>query len=211
MVSPLGRNPTVAQATEAYETFARGVIDEAAARDKRLSRSEAHRIKERLDGGRFISEEAVDYLYDRGQQTVAASKLVSDLTAAFEAAAASAAGPGGRLSLNDASKLPARFRADFLYLRGQGPIDPPSRTREQLVTLVRGIVLNAFDEGTAIKLSMPPRVVRGRKELFEHLAHPASNTALTAYIANNQIYVSRSASHPTPLVGWYKVGPVPPP
>lgn len=207
----LGPNPTVADAAQAYRALAAEVIGVAAGKDQRLSRSEAHRIAERLDGGRHLSVEAVDYLYSNDQKTVAAGKLIDALVGGFTAAAESVAGSGGRVSLPEGRQLPVKYRADFLYLRGHGPADPPERTREELIAVVKAAALEAIDSGAAMKLAMPPKVVKGRKPLFEQVPHPASNTRISAYIANNQIYLSRSANFPTPLVGWYKVGPVPPP
>lgn len=74
---------------------------------------------------------------------------------------------------------------------------------------MRDVVLRAFDNGTAKKLSGPPAVVKGRRELIEVFPHEPSETNLRTWVADGRIYVSRAANRPTPLVGWYALGPLP--
>lgn len=208
--------PPILKTTPSPKTFAEAwtrefekVVRQAAGRDGRLSITEAKRIAERTDGGRLFSDNAQAWLFANHQKSVSVNKLVAAAHAYAEKSAIAAAGADGRLSYPDAaSKLRPDLRDDFLYLRGK-IVDGPQRTQKQLVADVRDAVLRAFDNGTAKQLSAPPAAVRGRRELFSHLPHDASGTALTAVVANDRIYVSRSASFPTPLVGWYDAGTLP--
>lgn len=210
MAPRLGNNPTVGVSTEAWTEVAERVVVDEAGKDGRLTRAGAHRIGQRLGGERLWADNVHGFFDDTGQKSVSARKLIGLLATDFESSAREAAGPDGRLSLIDARRLPDRFQPDFLYLRGKGPVDPPVRTHEQLVADVRQAVLAAVDGGTAVQLPMPPWQVRGVRPLIEHLPHPASATHFRAFIADNVIYVARGANRPTPLVGWYRIGPVPP-
>lgn len=208
-LATLGSNPTVADTVDAYRKATAQVLDDAAGRDGRVSVTEAIRIRDRRDGGAAWSDDVLHVLDAAGQSTISRSKLERLLGTQFEAAASGAAGPDGRVSLADGRSMPARFRQDFAYLRGQLPADPAPLTAAELRALVQSAAFQAVDAGTAVKLAMPPKVVRGRKPVFEHVPHPASNTRLSGYVANGQIYVSRSSSVPSPLVGWWHVGKAP--
>jgi hypothetical protein len=74
---------------------------------------------------------------------------------------------------------------------------------------VRDAVLRAFDNETARKLPAPPSIVKGRQEFMPQLQHAPSQTHLRTWVAAGRLYVARGANRPTPLVGWYDVGPVP--
>lgn len=207
--------PPILPTTPSPTTFATGwtrkfeeVVKTAAGRDGRLSITEAKRIAERTDGGRLFSDNAVGYLNAHRQQSVSAQKLIDAGRAYATSQGNKVAGPDGRISYADAARMRPDLRDDFLYLRGK-IVDGPQRTTAQLQADVRDVVLRAFDNGTAKKLSAPPAVVRGRNELISHLPHEPSVTNLRTWVADGRIYVSRAANRPTPLVGWYDVGPVP--
>src|SRR5688572_7497521 len=94
-----------------------------------------------------------------------------------------------------------------LELRRGKTVEAVQPTTQQLKTDVMDVVLRAFDNGTAKKLSGPPAIVRGRNPLFEQLPHAPSATRLSAYVADSRVYVSRSSNQAgTGLVGWYDVG-----
>ena len=185
----------------------------AAGRDERLSRSEAYRLGE-LDGWEALfADDARAVLFPTGQETMSVSKLVEIGRERALKSAKSAAGSDGRLSLPDGeNKLYKRLRKDFLWLRGKLPI-PPSRTREELAAIAEPLVLEAIDAGTAVKLPGPPPYAAGRKPIIERLEHPASNTWGDVFLVEGRIYWSRAASAgpSAALVGWYDIGPMPPP
>ncbi len=204
----LPTTPSAKAFADAWTKKLEEVAKEAAGKDGRLSITEARRIAERFDGGRFFSDNAVAYLNAKGQKTMSVAVLVKGARAYAEAQGAAVAGKDGRISYADAKGLRADLQDDFLYLRGK-IADGPQRTPQQLQADVRDTVLRAFDNGTAVKLSGPPAVVKGRKELIEYLPHAPSNTVLRAWVADGRIYASRAANRPTPLVGWYDLGPLP--
>jgi hypothetical protein len=205
----LPKTPTVKAFTEAWTRKFAETVREAAGKDGRLSRTEAARIAEKAGGASLFSDNAVNYLEATGQKTVSAEKLIEAGRVYAERAATSAAGTDGLVSYVDATKLPKDLQADFLYLRGKGPIDVVERTPEQLRADVTDSVLRALDAGTLVKLSGPPAVVRGRSPVVENIPHDVSATRATAFVADGQIYISRASQTPSPLVGWYKVGPLP--
>jgi hypothetical protein len=181
-------------------------IDAAAGRDGRLSTREAERIGERTDGNRLWSDNAVNYLRALGQATVSAQKVVAAGTAYVLAAAAKAAGPDGRLSQKDGTKLPPDLRDDFIYLRSG--VDEPLPSTAELLPGARDMALRALQNGTAEKLSHPPAEVRGSRPLVENVADPTSPTLrFSLWMTPAQdVYLSRASSSPSSLVGWYAVG-----
>ncbi len=204
----LPNTPTPKAFADAWAKKLEEVLKEGAGKDGRLSITEARRIAERADGGRLFSDNAVAWLNAKGQNSVSVGKLVGEARAYAEAQGRAVAGKDGRISYADAQKLRKDLQDDFLYLRGK-IVDAPQRTPEQLHADVRDMALRAFDNGTAVKLSGPPAVVKGRRELVEYLPHAPSNTILRAWVADGRVYVSRAANRPTPLVGWYDLGPLP--
>lgn len=204
----LPTTPTRAAFTKAWTQKFEEVVKQAAGKDGRLSVTEAKRIAERLDGGRFFSDNAVNYLHAKKQKSVSANKLVEAGRAYADWMGGSVAGADGRISYPDAKKMRPDMHDDFLYLRGR-IVDGTQPTPKQLVQDVRDVVLRAFDNGTAKKLAGPPAVVKGRRELIEHLPHAPTATNLRTWVADGRVYVSRAANRPTPLVGWYDVGPMP--
>ena len=69
--------------------------------------------------------------------------------------------------------------------------------------------LAALDGESATRLSRAPSAVRGRRPYIENVPHAASNTRALVYVANRTVYISRASPVPSPLVGWYRVGPLP--
>lgn len=198
------------------DEFARAWVDtygaalrEAAGKDGRISRTEASRIAERLDGGQRASDNVVNWLEAAGQKSVSVEKFLDVARGYVERMAARAAGADGRVSLVDAQSLPADLQQDFLALRGRVVDTPPALEGDALKAAVASQVLAALDADSATKLSRPPSVVRGRRPYIENLPHPASNTRAIVYVANRTVYLSRASSAPSPLVGWYRVGPLP--
>ncbi len=203
--------PTTPKAVTFADAWAKKfeeVLRQGAGKDGRLTVTEARRIAERVDGGRFFSDNAVNWLNAKGQKSVAVGKLVEEGRKYALAQATQAAGKDGWVSFPDAQKMRSDLRDDFLYLRGK-IVDPKQPTPEQFKTDVKDVVLRAFDNETAKKLPGPPAIVKGRRELIEHLPHAPTQTNLRTWIADGRIYVSRAANRPTPLVGWYDVGPMP--
>jgi hypothetical protein len=207
-LASLGSNPSIESTVAAYQDVTSQVLDAAAGKDGRVSTTEALRIRERRDGGALWAEDALAIIDGAGQHTMSRAKLERLLVERFTAAATVAAGPDGHLSLANGAQLPKPLRESFLYLRGKRP-DPPPIDPATYAQQVQAQAFAAIDAGTAVQLALPPRVVRGRKPLFDHLPHAASNTRLTGYVASGKVYVSRSASFPTPLVGWYLIGDAP--
>lgn len=207
MAPILPTTPTAKAFTDAWTRKFDEVVRAAAGRDGRLSVTEAKRISERLDGGPFFSDNASSYLAATGQQTVSVTKLVDAARAYAANQANAAARADGKVSYEDAKKMRPDLRDDFLYLRGK-IVEGTQPTPQQLATDVKDVVLRAFDNGTARKLSGPPASVRGRNELFL-INHDPSKTTLRGYVAEGRVYVSRGSSAPSPLVGWYDVGPMP--
>lgn len=203
--------PSPERFTDAWSEQFREVVTEAAGRDGRLTRAAAHRIAERRDGGQVFSDTAVDYLYTTNKRSVGVERLLGDVQPGVLASARDAAGRDGRLSLADGERLRSDLVADFRQLRGVGPVEQRRRTAEELARDVEGVVRRVFEDGRPYKLSRPPASVRGRRPVVERLEHAASATTLTAYVANDKIYVSRASARPSPLVGWYYVAPLPPP
>lgn len=202
--------PTVQAFTKEWTTRFEAALKLAAGRDGRVSRTEARRLAERTDSNGLFSDSAVKMLDSFGQQSASVNKLVDVARIEVERAAKLAAGPDGKLSLADANKLPADLRDDFKWLRTSG-VEPKQYTEAQLQAVVKREVLAYLDSGRATKLSGPPAIVRGRRPTVESIPHPASNTRAIAYVADGNIYISRASPVPSPLVGWYKVGKLPPP
>jgi hypothetical protein len=196
--------------TQEWTTRFEAAIKSAAGRDGRLSRTEARRLGERTDSAGLFSDSAVKLIDSFGTQSASVNKLVDVARVEVERAAKLAAGPDGRLSLADAKKLPIDLRDDFKWLRSSG-VEPKQYTDAELKAVVKAEVLAYLDGGRATKLSGPPAVVRGRRPVVENIPHPASNTRAIAYVADGTIYLSRASPVPSPLVGWYKVGKLPPP
>lgn len=202
--------PTVKAFTKEWTARFEAAIKSASGRDGRLSRVEASRLKERTGSAGLFSDSAVKLIDSFGQKSVSVNKLVDVARVEVERAARLAAGPDGRLSLTDAKKLPVDLRDDFKWLRTSG-IEPKQYTDAELKAVVKAQVLAALDAGRGTRLSAPPAVVRGRRPVVESIPHPASNTRAIAYVADGNIYISRASPTPSPLVGWYKVGKLPPP
>lgn len=211
IVARLRSAPSPERFTDAWSEQFREVVTEAAGRDGRLTRSAAHRIAERRDGGQVFSDTAVEYLHATNKRSVAIERLLGDVRPGVLEAARDAAGPDGRLSLGDGARLRSDLVEDFRLLRGVGPARERTRTAEELARDVEAVVRRVFDEGRPYKLARPPASVRGRRPVVERLEHAASGTTLSAYVANGKIYVSRASVRPSPLVGWYFVAPLPPP
>jgi len=192
---------------DAFTTDFTKVVNEAAGKDGRLSKSEAARIATRPDGGKVFADDALSFFEQSGQKSVAAAKLIGLEHDAALAEATVAAGHDGKLSKADAQKLPAYFRDDFSALR-VGPLTS-SRTPAELAADVTEAALRSFDAGTATKLSGPPAALRGLNPVASGVAHDASGTRLDVYVAGDTIYASRASDTPSPLVGFYRVGQVP--
>ncbi len=204
----LPNTPSPKSFTDAWTKKFEEVVRTAAAKDGRLSITEAKRIAERIDGGQFFSDNAVAWLLANGQKTVSVNKLVEAARAYAAAQASAVAGKDGRISYEDAKKMRADLRDDFLYLRGK-IVTPHAPTPAQLQADVRDLVLRAFDNGTAKALAMPPPSVRGRDPIIERIPHEVTGTWLTGWIAEGRLYVSRASSKPNGLAGWYDIGPAP--
>jgi hypothetical protein len=204
--------PTPTAFAKAWEKEFSSALEKAAGKDGRLSRTEARRLSERTDGAQVFSNNALKLLDTFGSQTSSISRLVAAGRAEAEAAAKAVAGSDGKVSLADGARLPQELRDDFLFLRGKGPVPQPQYTAAQLKAKVISIVTKALDDGTAVKLPSAPATVRGRNPVAEFIPHPPSNTRFAAWVANGVIYISRSAQTAgTGLVGFYKVGKLPPP
>src|SRR5438034_287269 len=157
MASVFKTAPTPAQFAEAWAKQFEATVTAAAGRDGRLSVSEASRIAD------VFGDNAQAYLAEHHQKTVSPSVLVeAGRKFALEQATA-AAGPDGRLSLEDAKKLDASLQADFFMLRGKGPAPAPFRTDAELKADVRQAVIDGFKNGTALKLSTTPPELTGRQ------------------------------------------------
>src|SRR5205823_4646448 len=86
----------------------------------------------------------------------------------------------------------------------------PFRTDAELKADVRQAVIDGFKNGTALKLSTTPPELTGRQPLFTGM--PGDNgTAISAFVANGQIYAQVGSQTPSPAAGFYRVGPVPVP
>lgn len=206
----LPTTPSAKTFADAWSRQLESAVKTAAGRDGRLSVTEAKRISERSGGPQLFSDNAVNYLLGKGQQTVSVSVLVTAAHAYAEAKAAAVAGADGRVSYADAAKLPADLRDDFMYLRGKLAAGPAERSPEQLKADVGALAKSALDGNSAKKLAGPPAVVRGRKPIIERLEHPASKTHVSVWVADGRVYLSRASQTPSALVGWYDAGPVPP-
>ncbi len=203
----LGPAPRPAEFAAAWRQKLGDVLCQASNTDGRLSRPEAERILERSDEGFIVADNALSFFERTGQKTVRVEKLIRVLGAEVETEVAKVAGPNQRLSLIEARMLPKEIREDVLYLRGKGL---PKRVQPtDFKAAVRSMVQQVLDEESAIKLSAPPWQVMGKKPIIENIPHPASNTRAIVYVADGQVYFSRAASTPTPLVGWYHGGPAP--
>jgi hypothetical protein len=173
--------------------------------DGRLSLNEARRISQRSDANRLWGDNAVDYLEAKGQKSVSVAKLLEAGRAYAYANAVKAAGPDGRLSAADGLKLPADLRDDFIYLRTG--VDQKIPTPAEVLPGVHDMAMRALDNGTATKLSSAPAEVRGLKPIEEGVAHDATQTRFSTWLApSGEVYLSRASSTPSPLVGWYHVG-----
>ncbi|MCK6547022.1 hypothetical protein L6R52_14325 [Myxococcota bacterium] len=71
--------PSPERFTDAWSEQFREVVTEAAGRDGRLTRSAAHRIAERRDGGQVFSDTAVEYLHATNKRSVAIERLLGDV------------------------------------------------------------------------------------------------------------------------------------
>lgn len=204
----LPNTPNPAVFASAWTRRFEEAVTRAAARDGRLSRSEAKRISEREGFESLFSDDALAILSSTGQQTISIARIVELAHARALASATTAAGADGRLSLADGTKLRTTLRADFQWLRGKG--GPGSgRTDAQLTADVRAEAERALLFSTARKLAGPPASVMGRNPIVDRIDHPSSKTWASVWMANGQIYLSRASSSPSPLVGWYHVGAVP--
>lgn len=202
--------PTVSAFTEEWARRFEAAVRKASGKDGRISVTEARRLAEATSSDGLFSDTAVKVLDSFSQKTMSVNKLIDIARLEVELAVRDAAGPDGRLSLKDATRLPADIQDDFAWLRVSG-VEPKQYTEAELKAAVTAEVLRALNDGTAKKLSAPPASVRGRRPVVESIPHPATNTRAIAYVANDTIYISRAASTPTSLVGWYEVGPLPPP
>ncbi len=201
--------PTVRQLTDAWSRKFAEVVSLAGGKDGVVTVAAALRIAERRDGGRLWSDNAVGYLRAKGQKSVRSGKLVAAGRRRLERHAARVAGNNGLVSLVEIRRLARDLRADALYLRGKGPVDPEPLSPEKTRELVTRLVLAALDQGSAEYLGAAPRIVRGRRPVVDNIPHPASRTRAIAYLANHVIYISRASPSPSPLVGWYRVGSLP--
>jgi hypothetical protein len=205
----IGPGPTPKAFAEAWAKDFTAAVTTAAGKDGRLSITEARRIAERVDALKVFSDNAVNYLNAKGQKTVAIKTLIDAGKAYVEAQAKAAAGPDGRISATDATKLKADLYDDFRMLRGivTYPAPPlPSVLKGDL----RDHALTALDSGAMTLMSAPPASVRGRKPEIERLEHKESNTHVAVWVAQGQVYLQRGSQQAgTGLVGWWHAGPVP--
>ncbi len=201
--------PSVNAFMQEWSTRFEQAVRAASGKDGRISLTEAKRLAENTSSAGLFSDTAVKVLDSFNQKTMSVNKLIDVARLEVENAVRLAAGPDGRVSLADAKKLPGDLQDDFAWLRISST-EPKQYTDAQLKAVVTDEV-NRFLAKNPTKLSYVPGAVKGRKPVVEFVTHAPSNTRFSAYIADNIIYISRAASFPTPLVGWYKVGPLPPP
>jgi len=200
--------PTPAQFAAAWKEEVADKVRAHAGRDGRLSTTEARRMAERLDSGKLAADNAVNYLAALGQDSVSVEKFLGDAEAYVKAQGENVAGANGRISLVEARLLPPDLRQDFEVLRGTAATPTPP-DEAQLRTRVLDLVTHFLDDGAGTRLSRAPASVRGRRPYIENVPHPATRTRAIVYVAGGNVYLSRAASEPSPLVGWYKVGKLP--
>jgi Nuclease A inhibitor-like protein len=164
-VATFARAPTVDELAAAWTAgFARAVRREAGAAG-RLSLEGARRIAGRAGVAGAYGECAARYLEAResdGPAEVGVEQLVADRSGYVRAAAAEAAGPGGRLSLREARYLPNAVARAFEHLRGRAlPAPRGARLARAFATLAEGLTFTSESDFPYTAFSA--RFPRGRE------------------------------------------------
>lgn len=163
-------------------------VRRAAGKDGRLSVREAKRIASRQGAAALFSDNASNFLREKGQRSVDVEKLIAAGHRYAAAVADKAAGRDGRVSHADASALPADLRADYAYLRGKGldelrPV--PGDSKRLMALAARHVLENAGGEWEIEPGKLYPGLDSGEEGLRGHLleGEPARRVAafLEAY------------------------------
>ena len=120
----LASAPSAQRFADAWSTAFADAVRSVAGNDGRLSRAEVARLAARTDSSALFADDAQAWLDAHSQQSVGVDKLIRETKAAALAAAKTAAGADGKLSLEDGKKLPSTLQKDYLWLRGR--LDAPA-------------------------------------------------------------------------------------
>jgi hypothetical protein len=208
----LTRAPSPAAFADAWVTAHSAALRAAAGQDGRLTAAAARRLEAAGGPSSLAGDNVESFLARTGQQSVGVDKFIREERARLVHEASAVAGPNHLVSRTEAERLPVDARQDFFALRGRTVNTPPAiLTGQALIDAVRSQVLAAFAPGAAPvqRISGSPWQVLGHRPVVEDLQHPASNTRFRVYVAERQVFASRASSAPSPLVGWYRIGPAP--